>query len=73
MSTKTAWPEVDWRVRAEDAEILGWISTETVRVIVMRCCGFTFSAEHTDGDCNTYTCPLCEPKEIPDARKILEA
>ena len=64
------WPDVQWRVRAEDAEILGYIKEETVRVMTMPCCGFAFLAEHTDGDGNAYTCPLCEPKEKPEVRYI---
>lgn len=28
--------------------------------VAMDCCGFTFSAEHTDKD-GGYTCPLCAP------------
>ena len=39
---------------------------EAVRCVVMDCCGFTFSAEHTDtlrtyNDPPTYTCPGCHP------------
>jgi hypothetical protein len=55
---KPCWPEVNWRVLKEDADFV-----ESVRVVVMRCCGFSFDAIHTDGQNeNVYTCPLCEPE-----------
>lgn len=51
------WPEVNWRVGVEDATFI-----EGVRVVEMRCCGFSYDAIHTDGhDTEAYTCPLCKP------------
>lgn len=48
-----------------------------VRCVVMPCCGFTFDAEHTDGDKVplTWTCPLCVPSpELVDVlREIVKA
>lgn len=68
MPTKISWPDVQWRVRTEDAEAFGWLKEETVCVITMPCCGFAFLATHTDADGDAYTCPPCEPKEMPEVR-----
>jgi hypothetical protein len=33
---------------------------DDVRCVVMPCCGFTFDADHTDRDGDTWTCPICD-------------
>jgi hypothetical protein len=46
---------------------------DCVRCVVMPCCGFTFSAGHTDDRVlpAQYTCPLCESGGSTDATKPL--
>lgn len=50
------WPLVKWRILAKDATY-----KDSVRCVIMPCCGFAFDARHTDGrGKEVYTCPLCE-------------
>ena len=61
-AAKKSWPEVDWRVRKEDATFVEG------RMVTMPCCGFSFGDDYTDGphgdNANMYTCPLCEPAAL---------
>lgn len=37
-----------------------WAVEKNVLCVVAPCCGFTFSAKHTDWASGGYSCPLCD-------------